>query len=62
AEKAGLLKGDEITFINNRSTQDMTLEKLTGYFYDDSGEELKIIVNRNGIERKFRLILKSPIE
>ncbi len=62
AEKSGLMKGDEITFINNRNTQDITLENLIGYFYDDSGEELKIIVNRNGVERKFRLILKSPLE
>jgi len=62
AEKAGLIKGDEIIYINNRNTQDMTLEKVISYFFEDSGEELKIIVNRNGIERKFRLILKSPLE
>ena len=62
AEKAGLLRGDEIVYINNRSTQDMTLEKLTGYFYKDSGEELKFVVIRNGIERKFAITLKSPLE
>jgi len=40
----------------------MTLEKLTGYFYKDSGEELKFVVIRNGIERKFAITLKSPLE
>ncbi|NMH88581.1 PDZ domain-containing protein [Flavivirga algicola] len=46
AEKAGLLKGDVILSINNKSTYHFKLQELIIMFYGDSGKRIKLKVER----------------
>ena len=62
AEKSGLLIGDRIVAINKKLTENMSLDKLNSYFFQESGQILQIKVDRNGFERQFKLTLKSPLE
>ncbi|WGD33722.1 aspartyl protease family protein [Olleya sp. YS] len=62
AYKAGLQKGDVIFEINGKSTHDMTLNNLVGYFYQKEGTRIKLVVDRLGKNRKFEFNLESPIK
>ena len=47
AEKAGLLKGDIILSINNKSSHQFKLQELIEMFYGDSGKRIKLKVERD---------------
>ncbi|MDD7886697.1 aspartyl protease family protein [Flavivirga sp. 57AJ16] len=47
AQKAGLLKGDTLLSINNKSTHHFKLQELIMMFYGDSGKRIKLKVERN---------------
>lgn len=59
ADLVGLKIGDVITKVNGSSTENMSLQRLTGLFYDKDGKRIKLSVERNGIELRFSFLLKS---
>lgn len=61
ADLAGLNIGDVITYINGKSTHDMTLKQVVGYFYKKIGTRITLKVFRYGTERSFSFKLESPI-
>ncbi|QCE40408.1 aspartyl protease family protein [Psychroserpens sp. NJDZ02] len=62
ADLAGLNVGDVITYVNGKSTHNMSLNQLVGYFYKKPGTRLELKVFRFGKERIFSFELKSPIK
>jgi hypothetical protein len=59
AEIAGLQKGDVIIEINNKKAYHLSLEKIISYLKDDAGEEIKLVIERNGKEMTFKFILED---
>ncbi|WP_397361990.1 aspartyl protease family protein [Olleya sp. R77988] len=59
---AGLRKGDIVNTINGKETYDMSLSELVGYFYQNEGVKIKLVVDRLGLERRFEFKLQSPIK
>ncbi|QDO95674.1 PDZ domain-containing protein [Formosa sediminum] len=61
AAHAGLLVGDVILNINNKDTHRYTLQEIMHLFYGRENDEIKLIIDRNGIMSKFNFNLKSPL-
>lgn len=61
AEKAGLLKGDELVRIDGRKAEFMKLQEIVGKFQEKNGKELRIVIKRNGELKSFEFLLKDPI-
>ncbi|RZK01468.1 MAG: PDZ domain-containing protein [Flavobacterium sp.] len=59
AEKAGLLEGDVIISINNKTTQRLSLHEINLLLKSDLGKYISIKVNRNNQELKFRFKLEE---
>ena len=53
AHKVGLMVGDIILSINNKSTDQYTLQEVTQMFYDKHGQRIKLEVERDGVELTF---------
>ena len=61
ADIAGVLKDDILVRINGKSTSDMKIQDIVGKFQEKEGEEIRLLVRREGKEITFRFILKDPI-
>lgn len=61
AERAGLMIGDIIYSVNNKSTIDLKLYEIVQKFYDDAGKRIKLRVERDGIILFYEFKLESPI-
>ncbi len=59
AEKAGLLKGDIILSINNKSTHHFKLQEIIMMFYGASGKRIKLKVERNNKALTFEFRLEN---
>ncbi len=59
AKKAGLLKGDIILGINNKSAYHFKLQELIMMFYGDSGKRIKLKVERNNKVLTFEFYLEN---
>lgn len=62
AEKAGIMLDDIILSVNNKGTQNLTLQEINEYFRDDDGKLIKLKVERNGEELKFQFRLEDPLK
>ena len=62
AEKAGLLIGDIILSINNKSTYQLKLQDLIQMFYEDSGKLIKLKVDRNSRILTFKFLLEDVFQ
>ena len=59
AVKAGLLIGEIILNINNRSVHEYSLQEVTQLFYDEDGKRIKLLIDRKGIQMHFQFQLES---
>ena len=62
AEKAGVMIDDIILSVNNKGTQNLTLQEVNEYFRDDDGKLVRIKVERNGVELRFQFRLEDPLK
>ena len=61
AEKAGLEIGDMVLSINKRPTYRFTLQKLMQIFYGDSGDNIKLTVERDGKVLTYNFLLEKML-
>lgn len=59
AEKAGLLEGDIIVSINNKSAYRLSLQEMNGLLKANAGEYISINIRRNNQELSFRFQLEE---
>ena len=59
AKSAGLLLGDVILYINGKHAHQYSLQEIMNLFYDDTGKNIKLLVDRNGVQLKYNFKLKS---
>ncbi|MEO8934361.1 MAG: PDZ domain-containing protein, partial [Xanthomarina sp.] len=59
AYKAGLIIGDVLLSLNNKSTDKYTLQKIMHEFYEKDGQRIKLKVERAGRELTFVFYLKD---
>lgn len=59
--QAGLQPGDEVLFINNKTTKQMTLGEINQLFQQQTGKEISILVRRSGQLLLTQLMLKRLI-
>ena len=60
AQLAGLALGDVILTINNKSVHNMTLQELNQMFCVEDGKHIKLIIDRNGLQKRFDFKLVNP--
>jgi predicted aspartyl protease len=48
ADEAGLLQGDKVIFINNKSSKEITISEIYKMFQKGEGKNLNLIMNREG--------------
>ena len=48
AEMAGLKEGDEVLFVNNKSSNDLTISDIYKILQKGEGREVSVLVRRNG--------------
>ncbi|MFZ4263686.1 PDZ domain-containing protein [Sphingobacterium sp. HJSM2_6] len=61
AALAGIQKEDILHKVNGRYTSDMKLQEIIGKLQELDGQEVKLLIKRNGKEINFRFLLKDPI-
>ncbi|WDF46796.1 PDZ domain-containing protein [Chryseobacterium sp. KACC 21268] len=61
AQKAGILKNDQLVKIDNKNAKDLTLNKIHRILKTDVSKKIILEVNRNGIPLKFEFMLEDPI-
>jgi len=61
ADKAGLKKGDELQYINNRNIRLLTINDIYNIFEDKAGKKIKLTVTRGGFSFKVILYLEEFI-
>lgn len=59
AEQAGLLLGDVILSVNNKSADSYSMHEIINMFYGEDGKRIKLKVDRNGQVLDFQFYLKS---
>jgi predicted aspartyl protease len=48
ADEAGLLQGDKMVFINNKSSKEITISEIYKLFQKGEGKNINLIINREG--------------
>lgn len=61
AQKAGILKNDQLVKIDNKYAKDLTLNKIHRILKTDVSKKIILEVNRNGTPLKFEFMLEDPI-
>lgn len=61
AQKAGIIKNDELVTIDNKQVKEMTLNKIHLILKTDVSRKINLEVKRNGIPMKFSFTLEDPI-
>lgn len=61
AQKAGILKNDEVVKIDNKNTKDMTLNNIQRILKTDVSRKINLEIKRNGHPVKVELLLEDPI-
>lgn len=61
AQKAGILKNDEIISIDNQQTKEMTLNKIHRILKTNVSRKIHLEIKRNGIPMKVEFTLEDPI-
>jgi hypothetical protein len=59
AFRAGLQVGDVILNINNRHVHLYSMQQIIQMFYGEDGKRVKLIIDRQGIQKKFEFKLES---
>ena len=59
ALEAGLQVGDVILNINGRGAHSFTLQEIMQHFYDDTGKTIKMTIDRNGMQLRYKFNLKD---
>lgn len=61
AEKAGLMKGDIILSVNNKSVHKEKLQEVIHMFYGNEGKRIKLQIDRRGTKMTFMIRLKNVL-
>lgn len=61
AQKAGILKNDELINIDNKASKNMTLNQIHSILKTDNSRKIKIEVKRNNMPVKVEITLEDPI-
>lgn len=61
AQRAGIMRNDEIVRIDSRPTKDMTLNKIHLILKTNVSRKIHLEIKRNGIPMKFEFTLEDPI-
>ena len=61
AEKAGLKANDIIIEINDKPSYEYELERITGLFYGNKGERIKMHIERKGFRFYYEFKLSEPL-
>ena len=61
AQKAGILKNDELVTIDNKNTKELTLSKIHAILKTTTSRKVKLEIKRNGLPMKVDFILEDPI-
>ena len=59
AERVGLMVGDMVISVNNTDTSTLKLQEIINNFYGKDGKNVTLVVERNGLLRKFRFELED---
>jgi C-terminal processing protease CtpA/Prc len=61
AQKAGIIKNDQLVKIDNKQTKEMTLNKIHLILKTNVSKKVNLEIKRNGIPMKFEFTLEDPI-
>lgn len=61
AQKAGILKNDELVTIDNKPAKEMTLSKIHAILKTNISRKIKLEIKRNGLPMKVDFTLEDPI-
>ena len=61
AQKAGILKNDQLISIDNKNTKEMTLSKIHSILKTNISRKIKLEIKRNGLLMKVDFTLEDPI-
>jgi len=61
AQKAGIIKNDELIIIDKKSAKEMTLNNIHRILKTDVSRKIHLEIRRNGIPMKFEFTLEDPI-
>ncbi|SFE64320.1 aspartyl protease family protein [Thermoflexibacter ruber] len=61
AERAGLKKGDQLLYLNNKLAFQYSLNEIIALFQSKAGRKIVISVQRNGVVMRFEFALEKPI-
>jgi len=61
AQKAGILKNDELVKIDNKQAKELTLNKIHLILKTNVSRKVNLEIKRNGIPMKFEFTLEDPI-
>lgn len=61
AQKAGILKNDELINIDNKAAKNMTMNEIHSILKTDNSRKIKIEVKRNNMSVKVEITLEDPI-
>jgi PDZ domain/Aspartyl protease len=59
AHRAGLQLGDVILSVNNKQAHAYTLQEVTQLFYGKNGDQIRLLIDRKGIQMRFQFKLES---
>lgn len=62
ADRIGLLKGDVIISINKKDTKNLSLQEVSGYFYDEENKKIRLNIERRGVPFTFVFRLEDPLK
>ncbi len=62
AKKAGLMIGDIILKVNERPTENFTLQQITQMFYGESGKWMRLVVERKGMLYEYSFIMQDLLQ
>ncbi|GGG54993.1 hypothetical protein GCM10007332_15790 [Epilithonimonas arachidiradicis] len=61
AQKAGILKNDQLVTIDNKPTKEMTMSKIHSILKTDTSRKIKLEIKRNNLPIKVEFTLEDPI-